>query len=266
MRPHARCNCVYVRPSDSASVIATNPTGRRSPGGAVGRPARMRPWHTCLSNLGHLSHNLAHMSHLQRLTMATHTPTSRTGGPRNGGTYMYDANTTSPRPPTRRLAWLAVAAITGMLAVASSTAAAGASDDGLKPQTRLTTPQLVANGALSMSALYKSFDSDATFLVQTTGEVSWHHTVGTQRFTYSSGETLTRRVEAWITPDGRYRVKTTSLDGTHASTQQGSSRQIHTSEGPAPWWLSAFGGPTWAITAASLRHGAVIPSLSTYLT
>ena len=42
---------------------------------------------------------------------------------------MSNANTTSPRPRTRRLAWLAVAVITGMLAVTSSTATASAPTD-----------------------------------------------------------------------------------------------------------------------------------------
>lgn len=132
---------------------------------------------------------------------------------------MSNPNSTSPRPRRRRLARLAVVAITGMLAMASNTATADISDDARNPQTQLTTPQLVANGTLSMSAMFKSLNSNATFLAQTTGEVSWHHTVGVQSFTYSNSETLTRRVEAWITSDGRYRVKTTSLDGTHASEE-----------------------------------------------
>ena len=42
---------------------------------------------------------------------------------------MSNANAPSPRQRTRRLAWLAVAAITGMLAMASSTTAAGATAD-----------------------------------------------------------------------------------------------------------------------------------------
>lgn len=102
---------------------------------------------------------------------------------------MSNHHSTSLRPRARQLAWLAVAAITGMLAMASSTTAAGAPDDKRNPPA------------------------------QTTGEVTWHHTVGVQEFRYPNGQTLTRRVEAWITPDGRYRVKTTSLDGTQTSEE-----------------------------------------------
>ena len=102
---------------------------------------------------------------------------------------MSNHHSTSLRPRARRLAWLAVAALTGMLAMASSTAAAGASDD------------------------------DRNAPAQPPGEVSWHHTVGVQEIRYPNGETLTRRVEAWITSDGRYRVKTTSQDGTQTSEE-----------------------------------------------
>ena len=124
------------------------------------------------------------------------------------------------RTNTRRQLQRAV--VCGLLClgvIASSCAAAYGSDDSRNSQPQLPTPELVANGALSMSAMFKDLGSNTTFLAQTTGEVSWNHTVGVQRFRYPNGETLTRRVEAWMTPDGRYRVKTTSLDGTHASEE-----------------------------------------------
>ena len=152
---------------------------------------------------------------------------------------MSSANNTKPRLRRRRLPRFGVrssgygrlgqrcpaarrtvlSSLLCLAAIASSCAAAyGAdADRNLRPQS--TTPELVANGALAMSPMFKSLNSDASFLAQTTGEVTWHHTVGVQRFRYPNGETLTRRVEAWITPDGRYRVKTSSLDGTQTSEE-----------------------------------------------
>ncbi len=53
------------------------------------------------------------------------------------------------------------------------------------------------------------------FFEQTSGTAAWDFVKGSQTLT-KDGMTLTRRVEAWISPDGRYRVQTTSLDGSGA--------------------------------------------------
>lgn len=64
---------------------------------------------------------------------------------------MSNTKTTSPRPPTRQLAWLAVAAITGMLAMASSTAAASTSE----------TPEAVNVAVASYAADYSVTHQEA---------------------------------------------------------------------------------------------------------
>ena len=129
-------------------------------------------------------------------------------------------NRRSPKPRIARfchlaLPWCGVAFGLMWLVLVSSCA----SNDDARSPVQLGTLALIDNGSISMSPAFEDHDIEHAFLVQSEGDVNWHHTVGIQDITYAAGESLRRQVEVWVTPDGRYRAKTTSLDGSETAEE-----------------------------------------------
>ena len=81
----------------------------------------------------------------------------------------------------------------------------------------VTAPR--ASAGDDLPAMSPAFGQEGPmFLEQDGGTAEWYHTSGTQTIT-RDGNTLTRRVDVWAALDGRYRVKTTSLDGSGDSEE-----------------------------------------------
>ena len=69
------------------------------------------------------------------------------------------------------------------------------------------------NSAASLPSMSNSLGGhNAVFFAQNSGTAEWYHTTGLLTIT-SSGVSSSRHIEVWAAPDGRYRVKSTQLDG-----------------------------------------------------
>ena len=94
------------------------------------------------------------------------------------------------------------------------------------------------------------------FLTQDSGTAEWYHATGLQTIT-SSGVSVSRHVEIWAAPDGRYRVKSTALDTSGAQEEvayDASGNQlvkIVTGVGAQPEYLVVKNSKHFAITASS---------------